>query len=77
METPAFVEDLQQRIAALLSGTPAADLQKNIKALLAQQFARLDLVSREEFEIQCEVLATARAKIAALEATVAQLEKSR
>jgi BMFP domain-containing protein YqiC len=76
METPAFVEDLQQRIAAMLSGTPAADLQKNLKALLAQQFARLDLVTREEFEIQREVLATARAKIAALEAKVAQLEKS-
>ena len=76
METPAFVEDLQQRIAALLSGTPAADLQKNLKALLAQQFARLDLVTREEFENQRVVLATAREKIAQLEAAVAQLEKA-
>jgi BMFP domain-containing protein YqiC len=74
METPAFVEDLQQRIAALLEGTPAADLQKNLKALLAQQFARLDLVTREEFEIQREVLATAREKIARLEAKVAEME---
>jgi len=76
METPAFVEDLQQRIAALLDGTPAADLQKNLKALLAQQFARLDLVTREEFDIQREVLATAREKIAQLEAKVAELEKA-
>ena len=75
METPAFVEDLQQRIAALLEGTPAADLQKNLKALLAQQFARLDLVTREEFEIQRDVLAVAREKIAQLEAKVAELEK--
>ena len=42
MDMPAFVEDLQQRIAALLDGTPAADLQKNLKAVLAQQFARLE-----------------------------------
>jgi len=75
METPAFVEDLQQRIAALLEGTPAADLQKNLKALLAQQFARLDLVTREEFEIQRDVLAVAREKIAQLEMKVAELEK--
>lgn len=76
METPAFVEDLQQRIAALLEGTPAADLQKNLKALLAQQFTRLDLVTREEFEVQREVLATAREKIGRLEARVVELEKA-
>ena len=73
MQTPPFLDDLQQRIAALLAGTPAADLQKNLKALLAQQFARLDLVTREEFEIQRDLLARAREKIDALEKTVAQL----
>jgi BMFP domain-containing protein YqiC len=77
METPAFMEELQQRIAALLAGTPAADLQKNLKALLVQQFARLDLVTREEFEVQREVLAAAREKIAALEARLAQWEQTR
>ncbi len=71
METPSFIDDLQQRIAALLAGTPAADLQKNLKALLAQQFARLDLVTREEFEIQCDLLARARARIEALEKALA------
>lgn len=73
MEIPSFVEDLQQRIAAMLAGTPAADLQRNLKALLNQQFARLDLVTREEFEIQREVLAKAREKIDALEKRVAEL----
>jgi len=76
METPAFIEDLQQRIAAMLAGTPAADLQKNLKALLAQQFARLDLVTREEFDIQRELLARAREKIDALEARLAAGEHS-
>ena len=68
MDFSSFLEELQQRIAALLAGTPAADLQKNLKALLAQQFARLDLVTREEFETQREVLAKTRAKLEALEA---------
>jgi len=77
METPAFLEDLQQRVAALLEGSPAADLQKNLKALLVQQFARLDLVTREDFEIQRELLDRAREKIDALEARVAQMEQQR
>lgn len=77
MQTPAFLEDLQQRIAALLAGSPAADLQKNLKALLAQQFTRLDLVTREEFEIQRALLERAREKIDALEARVAQYEQAR
>ncbi len=75
MELPNFIEDLQQRLAALLSSSPAADVQRNLKALLTQQFSRLDLVTREEFEIQQEILAKARTRIEALEAKVAQREK--
>ena len=52
MDTTRFLDDLQQRISQLLAGTPAADVQKNLKALLTQQFARLDLVTREEFDTQ-------------------------
>jgi len=74
MEPFSFIEDLQQRIGTLFAATPAADLQRNLKALLTQQFARLDLVTREEFEIQREVLAKAREKIAALEARLAQID---
>jgi BMFP domain-containing protein YqiC len=68
MEIPAFIEELQQRLAAMLAASPAADVQRNLKALLAQQFARLDLVTREEFEIQRELLEKARARIESLEA---------
>ena len=75
METFSFIEDLQQRIGTLLSGTPAADVQRNLKALLTQQFARLDLVTREEFEIQRDLLAKAREKVDALEAKIAQLSQ--
>jgi BMFP domain-containing protein YqiC len=74
MDTTSFLDDLQQRISQLLAGTPAADVQKNLKALLQQQFARLDLVTREEFDAQAQVLMRTREKLAALEQRVAALE---
>jgi BMFP domain-containing protein YqiC len=77
METPNFIEDLQQRLAGLFANSPAADIQRNLKALLNQQFARLDLITREEFDAQREVLAKAREKIDKLEAKIAQLELGR
>jgi len=69
-----FLEELQSRLLALLQQTPAADLQRNLKALLAQQFARMDLVTREEFDAQTQVLARTRAKLGELERRLAQLE---
>lgn len=77
MDRFGFLEDLQKRVAALLEHTPAADLQKNMKALLAQQFAKLDLVTREEFDTQTQVLARTRAKLEALEKRLAELESGR
>jgi ubiquinone biosynthesis accessory factor UbiK len=77
MQKAAFLEDLQQRLSALLASTPAADIQKNLKALLMQQFARMELVTQEEFELQRQVLARTREKLEALEARVEQLEAGR
>jgi BMFP domain-containing protein YqiC len=74
MDAATFLDDLQRRIDELLAQTPAADLRKNLRALLAQQFARLDLVTREEFDTQAKVLARTREKLTALEARVAELE---
>lgn len=74
MEKTAFLDELQAKLESLLANTPAADLQKNLKALLAQQFARLDLVTREEFDTQAKVLARTREKLEALEARLAELE---
>lgn len=77
MDSTRFLDDLQQRISQLLAGTPAADLQKNLKALLTQQFARLDLVTRDEFDTQAKVLARTREKLAALEQRLAEIEARR
>ncbi len=77
MDKTSFLDELQNRVLALLADTPAEDLRKNLKALLNQQFARLDLVTREEFDTQSQVLARTRAKLDALEARVAELEARR
>lgn len=69
------LDEINQKIRELLANTPAADLQKNLRALLQSTFARLDLVTREEFDVQRQVLARAREKITALEAQVKALEE--
>jgi hypothetical protein len=77
MEKAAFLDNLQQRLASLIDGTPAADLQRNVKALLSQQFAQLDLVTREEFDAQLRVLARTREKLQELERRLAELQAPR
>ena len=67
-------EDLSSKLNAAISNSPAKDIEKNMRGLLAQGFAKLDLVTREEFDIQAQVLARARAQLVALEARVAELE---
>jgi ubiquinone biosynthesis accessory factor UbiK len=74
MDKLSFLDDLQSRVSSLIQQTPAADLQKNLKALLTQQFARLELVTREEFDTQSKVLARARVKLDELERRLAELE---
>ena len=70
-----WFEEIDRRMKEILANSPAADLEKNLRVLLQSTFARLDLVTREEFDVQREVLARARAKLAELEAKVADLEK--
>jgi BMFP domain-containing protein YqiC len=71
MERQAVFQDVQQRIAELFRSSPAADLERNVKAMLAQSFQRMDLVTREEFEVQLETVARLRARVEALEARLA------
>lgn len=73
--TPHFVDDISARIRALLEQSPAADLEKNLRVLLTGFFNRLDLVTREEYDVQREVLLRTREKLAQLEAKVAELER--
>jgi len=74
MDKPQFFEDLQAKINKAIENSPAKDIEKNVKAMLSQGFSKLDLVTREEFDIQAQVLAKTRAKLEELEARVAELE---
>ena len=74
MGNSQFFEDLSLKIRELISGSPAGDLEKNLRALLQGAFTKLELVSREEFEVQAEVLRVTRERLEALQARVAQLE---
>jgi len=71
---PSFLSELQTKISEVLQQSPAKDIEKNIKAMLNQGFSKLDLLTREEFEIQSDVLKRTRARLEALEARVAELE---
>ncbi len=77
MLDPKFLENISARISAALAATPAADIEKNLRAMLTSSFARLDLVTREDFEVQKEILARAQARLATLEAKIAELEGRR
>ena len=68
-------DDFQKNMSELLAKTPAADIERNMKAFMAQTFARMDLVTREEFDIQADLLARARERIESLEARVQALEQ--
>ncbi|HUW38716.1 MAG TPA: accessory factor UbiK family protein [Rhodocyclaceae bacterium] len=69
-----IVGEISTRLSELVAASPARDIEKNVRALLSSGFARLDLVTREEFEVQATLLARARERLAALENRVAALE---
>ena len=69
-----FFNDLQGKINQAMESSPAKDIERNVKAMMTQGFSKLDLVTREEFDIQAQVLAKTRAKLEALELRVVELE---
>ncbi|KAA0212660.1 MAG: phosphoheptose isomerase [Lautropia sp.] len=69
---PSLLAELQSRLAELLRNGPAADIERNVKALLAQAFQRADLVTREEFDAQLERLARLQQRVEQLEKLLAE-----
>lgn len=78
MFDPKQLDELTQRIVKII---PAGikdvqhDIEKNIHAVLQSAFAKMDLVSRKEFDVQTAVLSRTREKLEALEKQVAELEQ--
>ena len=77
MDKQPFLQDLQARLGELIRNSPAADIERNLKALLGQTFQRMELVTRDEFDTFAQVLSALRARVESLEATVAKLEAER
>ena len=71
-----ILRDIDRRMREVLAQSPAADLEKNLRALVGGFLSRLDLVTREEFDVQRQVLLRTREKLAQLEARVAELERT-
>lgn len=69
-----FLNDLQGKLNQAMENSPAKDIERNVKAMMTQGFSKLDLVTREEFDIQAQVLAKTRAKLDALELRIIALE---
>ncbi|OUR71591.1 hypothetical protein A9Q78_09335 [Methylophaga sp. 41_12_T18] len=78
MLDPKKIEEMVQGLSgALPPGLTGfqQDIEKNVRAALSATFAKLDLVTREEFDVQTQVLLRTREKLEALEQRVAELEK--
>jgi ubiquinone biosynthesis accessory factor UbiK len=77
MNDKRLFEDLSERINEAFRNSPAQDIEKNLRAMLAGWFDRMDLVMREDFEVQKKLLERAQVKLSELEARLAELERAR
>ncbi|MBV4395810.1 accessory factor UbiK family protein [Advenella alkanexedens] len=70
-------EEFQKNMQELIAKSPAADIEKNVRAFMSQGFSKLDLVTREEFDIQVAMVDKLRERIDTLEAQVKALEEKK
>jgi len=71
-----LLEEATARMREVIAASPARDVERNLKAAIAGWLGRLDVVTREEFDTQAQVLARAREKLDALEARLSRIEGS-
>ena len=75
MDRNRLVDEIGDRLRQALEASPAKDLERNVRAVLTSVFSRLDLVTREEFDVQREVLLRTRERLSELEQKIAALER--
>jgi ubiquinone biosynthesis accessory factor UbiK len=75
MQATRFVDEFTAKLSELAAASPARDVEKNVRALLSAGLARLDVVTREEFDVQAKLLLRTLEKLAALESRLAELER--
>ena len=74
MLNPKIFDEISAKLGELIASSPARDVEKNARALLASAFTKLDLVTREEFDVQMQVLSRTQEKLRVIEERVAALE---
>jgi BMFP domain-containing protein YqiC len=77
---PRFIDDLAKKLSAAVPQGIAnvkRDLEDNFKSVLQSALSRMDLVTRQEFDVQAGVLRRTREKVEALEAKISSLEQSK
>ena len=72
-----IANDMLSKVGDAIKQSPAKDVEKNVRSLMTQGFQKLDLVTREEFDLQAQVLARTRPKLEELETKVLALEKNK
>jgi BMFP domain-containing protein YqiC len=74
MPTNKVLDDLATKLGEVFRSSPAKDIERNTRALLGTVFSKLDLVTRDEFEVQAQLLLRTREKLERLEARLAELQ---
>lgn len=70
----SFFEDISNKIKDMAKSSPLEDLEKNVNALLQGAFTKLELVSRDEFDVQADLLHLTRQKLELLQSRIDALE---
>ena len=70
----AWFEEFQKNVSELIAKSPAADIERNVKAFMGSAFGKMDLITREEFDVQAELVTRSLLRIEKLEAQVQALE---
>jgi len=68
------LQEISNKIREIVKDSPLPDIEKNIDALLKSMFTKMELVTREEFDIQTEVLKRTRQKLEELEKKLSEIE---
>lgn len=76
MFDPKFFDDISAKLSAMIAASPAKDIEKNVKTMMTSMFSRMDLVTREEFDVQRKVLERTREKLDAIEAQLARMSSA-
>jgi len=74
MKNIKIIEDISNKIKELKNSAPVEGLEKNVHALLQGAFTKLELVSRDEFDVQADLLRLTRQKLESMQARLDELE---